>query len=51
MLREFGEIGAQALFWGVGDSFEIWNPDAAKAVFTGVDARKLDYLLSRKAAA
>lgn len=48
MMRDFGGIGARALFWGVGDSFEIWDAEAARAAFAGLDARKLEYLLAQR---
>lgn len=50
MLRRFGAIGDLALFWGTGDSFEIWNPDHARAAFADSprSLMTLDYLLEER---
>lgn len=47
MLRDFAAIEDLALFWGVGDQFEIWSPRAARAAFAGSKRKlmTLDYLL------
>jgi len=50
MLRDFAGIEDLALFWGVGDQFEIWNPRAARDAFK--DSKRklmtLDYLLKER---
>ena len=47
MMRKFAGIEEFALFWGVGDQFEIWNPKAARKAFAGSKRKlmTLDYLL------
>jgi MraZ protein len=52
MLRDFAGIEDLALFWGVGDQFEIWSPKAARAAFDGSKRKlmTLDYLLKEREA-
>jgi MraZ protein len=50
MLRDFAGIEDLALFWGVGDQFEIWSPRTAHAAFA--DSKRklmtLEYLLKER---
>ena len=50
MLRDFAGIEDLALFWGVGDHFEIWSPAAARKAFAAStrSMKTLDYLLKER---
>ena len=53
-LRKYAaiELNGVALFWGAGETFEIWNPDRFRAAYhdDGKRMRKLDELLEARAA-
>ena len=53
MLRDFAGITDLALFWGVGDQFEIWSPPVARAAFAESKRKlmTLDYLLKERGVA
>lgn len=53
-LRKYAgiELNGVALFWGAGETFEIWNPDRFRAAYhaDGRRMRKLDDLIEARAA-